>query len=262
MLVTNGCSFVWGDELEGFEDSPPTHWKHTFTYKLAEKLNIPYENLARCGNGNDKIYRDTVDYLISHDKPEYLFISWSAPKRIELFEPKPEGEEEQLKIYRDISMSQFSPERVQYLNKQNRDIAQLWTNLVYNHETGLLHLLTYMKSIQLLCDAMGIKCLQTVFHYRVANTLREIVGRNECQNFTDYIENSLNELREESTLGYKLIPFSDSWIDMYEMGNVLGKKDEKYAGCHIKEFGHPCEQTNTVYADQIFNKMKDLGWVK
>ena len=44
MLVTNGCSFVWGDELDGFMEG--NHWESTFTWKLAEELGIEHKNIS------------------------------------------------------------------------------------------------------------------------------------------------------------------------------------------------------------------------
>ena len=46
-LLTTGCSFVWGDELDGYDNNPPTHWDKTFTYKLADTLGLEPVIIAR-----------------------------------------------------------------------------------------------------------------------------------------------------------------------------------------------------------------------
>ena len=83
MLVTNGCSFVWGDELDGFMEGEHNHL--TFTHRLAEKLGIEYRNISSCGNCNTKIFRDTrkayprhLNYDISLNKCSYYlaFTEW------------------------------------------------------------------------------------------------------------------------------------------------------------------------------------------
>ena len=81
-LLTTGCSFVWGDELDGYDNNPPTHWDKTFTYKLADTLGLEPVIIAECGNSNHKIYRDLIDYLTDpeNDDPEMIFVSWSHLK--------------------------------------------------------------------------------------------------------------------------------------------------------------------------------------
>ena len=94
MLLTNGCSFVWGDELDGYDDSPPTHEEYTFTYKLSEQLGIPYVNIAQCGSCNQKIFRDTTDYLRTcKELPTHIVILWSSWQREEVAENHPIGYE-------------------------------------------------------------------------------------------------------------------------------------------------------------------------
>src|SRR5210317_1927359 len=98
MLLTNGCSFVWGDELEGYTRNK--HTKHTFSYKLSRHLDIPYENLACCGSGNSKIFRDTINYLrTSKNKITHMVILWSSWARDEIAEPNI-GDEKLRKIQR------------------------------------------------------------------------------------------------------------------------------------------------------------------
>ena len=43
-------------------------------------------------------------------------------------------------------MTQYSPERFHWLNKENKEITELFINLVWNYETPMMHLLTQMKS--------------------------------------------------------------------------------------------------------------------
>ena len=153
MLLTNGCSFAWGDELPGCEDAPPTHWDYNFTSICAKELGIESANISSCGAGNDKIFRDTVAFLngmrysvpchYSSKKAEnepvtHLSIMWSAPKRSEVFEIRTQDQEERMNIQRFQSMSQYSPERTRYLKTNTRDIAELYANMVLNENTGMI----------------------------------------------------------------------------------------------------------------------------
>lgn len=271
--MTAGCSFVWGDELDGYDTNPPSHWEHTFTHKLAKKLNLKPDIIGQCGNGNDKIYRDVIDYLSDPKKenPAMIFVSWSALQRIELYEEKKIGEEENMKIKRWQQMSQFSPERTGYLNKGNQDIAELWSNLAYNNQTGLMHLLTYANSLQLICDSLNIKLMQTVFHYRMGRTITEVFdnSKENNQQFRDHCFRQLERLHSENRLGMinldkKTFQSKEmDWNDMYYIaitGMDIKDKSHPWYGCHIKEFMHPCEKTQDIYTDQIMSIIDKFNW--
>ena len=252
-LLTGGCSFVWGDELDGYDDSPPSHWQKTFTHQLAKMENMKPHIIAECGNGNDKIFRDIVDYISDPNiaNPEMVFVSWSAYKRIELYEEKEPGAEEQMKIKRWQNLSQFSPERFKYLNKANRDIAELWSNLVYNQETGAMHMVTYATALQTMCDALGIKIIQTVFHNRMGQNMYDML--NADTEFGAYMREQIGKLRPECRLGFydvdKLTGLSkeEDWNDMYYMA----RDNDLFPTCKVLEFMHPCEETHKLYAKQI-----------
>jgi hypothetical protein len=80
-LVTNGCSFTWG---QGLEDRENTNWSAL----LAKKLGVPVVNLSAPGAGCDRIFRTTAEYYhknkTHNNKPFYL-ISWSCALRREEF---------------------------------------------------------------------------------------------------------------------------------------------------------------------------------
>jgi len=278
-LLTGGCSFVWGDELEGYDRKHPVHWEHTFTHKVAKKLGLEPNIIAECGNGNDKIFRDIVQYINNPEKPlpAMVFVSWSAFKRIELFEMKEDTAEADLKIKRWQNMSQFSPERFKYLNKSNQQIAELWSNLAYNQETGALHMVTYAIALQLICDGLGIKLMQTVFHNRMGQSIGDMLNpkthyrdsQTHYGLFSDWLETELARLRPENRLGFYNVDSKtglsneSDWFDMYWMavqGNKAKKETDPFYGCKVKEFMHPCENTHTVYSDQIVNLTKKLNW--
>lgn len=256
-LLAGGCSFVWGDELDGYDDSPPSHWQQTFTHQLAKLEGMKPHIIAECGNGNDKIFRDIVDYISDPTipNPEMVFVSWSAFKRIELYEEKDIGAEEKMKIKRWQNLSQFSPERFRYLNRANRDIAELWSNLVYNQETGAIHMVTYATALQTMCDALGIKIIQTVFHNRMGQNMYDMLDTNRGlgHEFGAYMREQVGKLRPECRLGFYNVDKDtglskeEDWYDMYTMS----RDDKLFPECRILEYMHPCEITHRTYAEQI-----------
>lgn len=231
MLLSSGCSFVWGDELPGCEDSPPSHWNYNFTSLCAEKLGIESANIASCGSGNEKIFRDVVAFLngmrynvhchYSSKKAEkepvtHLSIMWSAPKRSEVFEIRTQDQEETMNIQRFQSMSQFSPERTRYLKTNTRDIAELYANMVLNENTGMIKMFSYMQAIQNIADGMGIKVIQSIFHSRIAYCLLYAFTEKKkyARNYCEFLLDQLKSLRPECSLGIRYIDFLEEQMKL------------------------------------------------
>ena len=240
MLLTNGCSFVWGDELEGYDQSPPAHNHHTFTHKLANKLGVEYVNLATCGACNSKIFRDTMHYLRNCDKyPTHMVILWSAFQRGEIAENHSDDFEVVRKIQRWQCMTQISPSRLHNLK------PALAETLVpfYEHNdvlrAGILETLSRMCDMQWLCDTLGIKLIQGTFHRRahfnLSHTLKPVYRRGDANwsPWMDYIIEILDELKPTSRIGL------GHWIDLFS----LAERDFS-----IKPYGHPDENSQTEYA--------------
>lgn len=246
MLLTCGCSFVWGDELDGCYDDPPSHWPLTFTHQLAEKLGVPYKNIAQCGNGNDKIFRDVVDYLTHPENPKvtHMVILWSAWQRTEIAEPEIPNR------YRNIgrfdNMTQFSPERI------NNTLCHKWGGLYkyynesYDVRTSILQHLTLMVAMQELADLKGIKLIQGAFHHRMMDNIANIIMDKE-QDFHQWSKKFarlMGKLRKECRVGL------GHYETMREISTRLGD---------IKPHSHPGEQSHAEYAvllDHIFKKLE------
>ena len=80
-LYANGCSFVYGDEIDDPEES---RWSRLFSDKYgAEEINES-EN----GSSNNRIYRTTKDWLLGNkDKLEdtFVILGWSQSIRAEKY---------------------------------------------------------------------------------------------------------------------------------------------------------------------------------
>jgi hypothetical protein len=77
-LYFNGCSFVWGDELEDRE-------QESFPYLLKEKFNCDILNDSANAASNQRILRTTL----SRDLKDYfVIIGWSSIFRYEYFTDK------------------------------------------------------------------------------------------------------------------------------------------------------------------------------
>lgn len=243
MLLTCGCSFVWGDELKGFHKSPPEHWEYTFTHILAEKLNMGYANLAACGNGNDKIFRDTMNYLTDSDReqPTHMVILWSAWQRMEMAEHA--GYEHHTRnIGRFDNMTQYSPERVHNVEPSKWGALYRYYNDAYDVRTDILRHLTYMITIQEICDLKGIKLIQGAFHNRLMENIgRCLQAKNDWKDWNKKFGDMLGKLRPECRVG----------LGHYETLRILSVKNDD-----VRPHGHPGEKSHAQYASllhHIFN---------
>jgi hypothetical protein len=239
MLVTNGCSFVWGDELDGYEDNQHEHL--AFPYLLSKHLDIPLTNLATCGACNQKIFRDTIDHLSKHDDVTHMVIIWSAWQRHETAESHPTGYEEQMKIQRWQCMTQISPSRLDYLGERLSPILDRYYNVVESTRDGIISTVSYMDAMKVLCEAKGIKLIQGIFHERMwVNYIDCFTPKNTRElnwgEYNDWIKRKVDSFPDHHRLGM------GKYTDLFKLARTKYK---------IKPFGHPCEDTHHEYAELL-----------
>ena len=248
-LLTNGCSFVWGDELEGHEN-PPDQEPHTFTYKLADKLGVDYVNLSTCGACNGKIFRDTINFLRKHQNnlPSHIVVIWSAWQRDEVAENHEIGYEETCGIQRWQCMSQISPSRLRPAKPELSQVLDVYYDYMDVTRTGIINTLTYMNTLQLYCDAVGIKLLQGGFHRRMWHNFLETTGLHYTKTeapwtkWIEHVHGEVDNLRDSCRIGL------GRYTDMFTIGG-----SDEYPHCDIKEHGHPCENTHSEFANLLYD---------
>lgn len=242
MLLTNGCSFVWGDELLGYEKNKHHHL--TFSHKLSRKMGIPYINLATCGSCNSKIFRDTLNELRStKNKITHMVIIWSAWSREEVAEPNI-SEEKNRKIQRFQCMTQISPSRLSTLEPDLAKGLGAFYDVYDPVNTGILNGLSYMRHMEWICGLLDIKLIQGVFHIQSWDTIRTSMDprKLEWKPWQDYVRNIIEELEDTSRLGM------NREEDMYSMAVRLDD---------LKEHGHPGEKTHAEYAEILYKLFMD-----
>jgi len=262
MLLTAGCSFVWGDELEGFDRNPPEHWDKTWTSILAKKLNMDYVNLGVCGSSNDRIFRAVTDHLHNPEleNPTHMVVIWSAWQRAEVVEYMRMSRENVVGLNRPENATQYSPVRTATIGtKKKRDILAHYYNEAYDSRTDIMHHLTMIKTMEVMCDALGIKLIQGVFHYRSWSNLLGVLNLKDpkvgvCPDhnvgfigdtpmYNRWVKDALGALRPRSRYGLGKGPC------MY----VTAKKLQD-----VKEFGHPGEKTQHVWSDLMLAEFDSI----
>ncbi len=242
MLVTNGCSFVWGDELTGYENNEHEHL--AFPSILAKHLKTPLENIATCGACNQKIFRDTIDYLATtSNNVTHLVIIWSAWQRHETAETHPIGYEEQMKIQRWQCMTQISPSRLEYLHPDLSKVLDPYYDVVESTRDGIISTVGFMDAMKILCEAKGIKLIQGVFHERMwVNYIDCFTPRNTRElnwgEYNDWVKKKLDSFPDHHRLGM------GKYTDLFKLARTKYK---------IKPFGHPCEETHEEYAELLYH---------
>jgi len=259
MLLTAGCSFVWGDELDGFDNDPPTHWPSTFTHLLSDKLEMPYVNLGMCGSCNDRIFRDVIDHLHDSEKenPTHMVILWSAWQRNEIVEEMPLERALHMGLGMPYNHVQFSPQRIKLINKgARRDHLTEYYERYYDSKTDISHGITKMKSMEVICDAMGINLIQGVFHARMYQNILKVLTNTPSNpdaddrniqeyvpEFASWLKKSVISLKDTSRVGL------GRHRDLFNIARSLGD---------LKEFDHPGERSQVVFADFLYKQFKEM----
>jgi len=259
MLLTAGCSFVWGDELEGFDNDPPTHWDLTFTHLLADKLQMPYVNLGMCGSSNDRIFRDVIDHLHDPEKenPSHIVIMWSAWQRAELIEEQPASRLKTMGLTAPLDHIQFSPFRISVLNPgRRRELLTEYYEKHYDSKTDISHGVTKMKTMEVICKSLGIKLIQGAFHGRMFQNILRVLTNTPSQENTDdrniaeyvpefaaWLKQSISSLDDSSRVGL------GRHKDLFSIGVAIDD---------LKEFDHPGERSQVIFADFLHHEFEKL----
>jgi hypothetical protein len=246
VLLTSGCSFVWGDELDGFDQNPPTHKKLTFTYQLAQKLDMPYVNQGMCGSCNERIFRDLIEYLTDpeKEKPTHMVVIWSAWQRSEFVELMKVEREIEMCLNRPNNFTQFSPHRVNVLSnatrptRRRRELFEEYHETCYDPKADIAHHLIKMKAIQAITDGLGIKLIQGMFHKNCWANVLACIQDQETPDYAVWLHKNIRDLPKTSRIGL------GRYKDLYTIAEELDD---------IKEHGHPGERTQVIFTEQLFN---------
>ena len=80
MILFDGCSWTWGDELEDKE-------KYRFSQLLSDMTNIDHVNIAEPLKSNNSILRTTIEYC-EKNTVDIAIIQFSCTSRTEIRIPR------------------------------------------------------------------------------------------------------------------------------------------------------------------------------
>ena len=81
MIYVNGCSYTFGIGTAPHGDNPTNCLQNAWPSQLSEMLGQEVINQALPGSCNERIFRDTIDYLSTND-PDMVIVMWSDPGRV------------------------------------------------------------------------------------------------------------------------------------------------------------------------------------
>ena len=265
MLLTTGCSIVYGAELDEDDWFSEEHWTETFSHKLAQHLNIDYTCTAGCGNSNRKIFRDLIRWFSDDNIPKYannqktnltncthMVVFWTQWFREEIFATRC-GEIEK----GDDGIGQHSDMGFIQYAKDAKNISKIlspmdlkihhdyWKGYLIDGQKHLTELVIYMKTIQLLCEQHGIKLVQGTILNDFKSYWSNIVKSKGCEftdEYCDKMRDMLGNLSKTSKIG-----ISDTY-DCFMTKRFLGEKWIKSL-----TYGHPNAEAHAEYAEYLYN---------
>jgi len=221
LLITNGCSFTWGDEL-------PAREFQAYPYLLAKKLGVGVVNLAECGRSNEAIIRTTLDYIINKDLSEFepiFVIGWSGIARKEFYS---QGQWQKI-TPTQVVINKLAEVHYKYLQSEKQD------NLEFFNQVLLLQLLFKSKNFK-------------YFFFNINDgQVFQKIKRGSGEVTDGYNLNHLNDNFFDE-LDLNLFPsFTDSSSTFmnYALAN----------GGELKPGRHPDEKSHEVWADYIATKI-------
>ena len=222
---------------------------------------MEYVNLASCGASNDKIFRDVISYLHNpeNERPTHMAILWSAWQRAEVVEHMGYDRESSMGINRNQDMTQFSPARTQLISdKIKRNAYDILYNHGYDSRTDIIHGLTRMQTMELLCDSLGIKLVQGVFHHscwtNILATLKDMGTKHDSEayrnkqvapteSYKKWVMDTVGSLKSTSRIG---------------MGRTLTLSDIMLKIDDVKPHSHPGERSQVIFTEIMLDAFKNI----
>lgn len=237
MIYVNGCSYTFGIGTAPHGDSPTNCLQNAWPSQLSEMLGQEVINQALPGSCNERIFRDTIDYLSTND-PDMVIIMWSDPGRVEHYMPK-EGD-----WYREIfDLFQITPQAVTNVNDYfKREALESYFSFLHHDAKRCLDTLSYMNAIQMICKARNIPYISHCYKSNI---------ERQCRHTLKHIQD--NKDPSVIKVADKIISLRASLDDLnYGVNNVISFNSlvvENYLPFSEYSLGHPSYEAHTFMAN-------------
>lgn len=250
MILLNGCSFTYGDELS---DPDNQRWG-THLSKLLDK---DIHNLSAPGASNARIYRSTMSFLSSHDLSnlEGLIVMWSAFERVEMISLHNEHNYDKDSKLINGQFLQMSPARV---GKDNRSIVRnlrAWETFygeIYTRETGVVQTIDYMVWLKWICDQLRVTCVQGWFHEGNRQMIQKLFNASRLQTLGPKLE----RISRPTLRKLKSLP-DNCLVGAKENNGLTFHEFTKKNNYKVLERGHPGPEAHRAYAQYMYGYLTD-----
>lgn len=251
-LLVNGCSFTAGTHpytIGTNTDISPIVWSR----HLEDKFENVY-NLAKGGEGNDRIVRTTLEFCKDIDMSDYVaIIQWSSPFRTEYWSPE---DNEWINVV--INNGMQGNWTLDQVNPESKSGIQNWTLDIPSDPN------TARKKLQTLSYENEMKWLNSFNDYDIAYYNNVLVLQNFFENkqvpymFTSmspsdhpFMERKIYHTMPTTTeLNLRKLIDKSKWskvsLSSYSDGNIISQED-----------GHPDLKGNKLIAQALFKELME-----
>lgn len=237
ILYTNGCSFVYGQELQNPTISA---WPSI----LSKKLNVEVKNDALCGSSNERIFRTTNDFICNNYKKYknelFVVIGWSLSDRYELFHQR---------LLKYIQIMNYNEK----IGTTERDsVSELENQIIHNfhnlfksddyinEQTSL----RYIIAIYALCNLFQIPLI-------MFNSIWPFISSKQLLNIFDKIQN----LKKHKFHNFHFYE-NANLIQIFQHNNWINETFMDFTVINkfsIGENSHPLEEAHEAWANYLYN---------
>jgi hypothetical protein len=252
LLFTNGCSYTYGDEV-----GPKKSWPWLLASKLNEATSQPFnvENMAHCGNCNERITRQTVEWVcnnLGRKEEIYVGIMWSVLSRFEYYDT-------------------YSNNWIQHSSHDTAENARLYFSKyrseqqdVWRHYSQVMLLQNFLKShgIRYYFTGMGYNGLHENGSAAPTGMPTEnILLQHLHGNQTQQVDGQRYPFFFNTNLG--ILEYAKEKLGT--SGKCHRHLDDIQVGCkdcptYIMPRGHPSESAHAVFTDYIAQDIINLDF--
>ena len=216
LVLSGGCSFIWGAELSDSLDysGQDPFSKLTWPALWAKSHGFDYDTAAQCGISNMGISRKIIDYIEHVKIPDFVIVQWTYPNRFELrFDDLVQGNYFTMNhwlMFLD-EVSEVKNQKVAYELSLFKDtifqrLAEIWYSHIANQDSEYFY---FLKEAVFLGNYLRNKNINFCF----AHTLKNGYPSNVTDTSIQSLENQASQM---------------AWIDFDRSGFIEWAEKNRY----------------------------------
>ena len=241
IALFNGCSFVWGDELQD-------PYASRFSKLFADYTGMREVNLSLRGASNGRIYRTTLDHIQLNGEPDLMIIVWSGTDRFEYIDTDQKDAHDS--YYLQCSVSRLHQKEFE---EKRKSLTGYMVDIFTDYKASI-DTINYMCEIQMLCEKSNIPLLQFQFAHRHRDSIYLILNTKPKNNlekeFINYYRSKIDYLKPYSTLGIK-----DN-KNLLRLSMNIRDVTVAMIGRRMGAYGHPLEKSQVLFKEVILEELE------